>query len=811
MSKKKALEWGRIKDLDHNKVHEEAKQKADKAAAKVPTKVVKKNRGDIKGQNTERATPGSAPDAPRQESTPAGASPGKAKARESQPQPNSPKPLACLGDPTADLATTKSKSPPKPEYRENQNQTCKPPTTRKATAEAKKKANGKLKKKSRPPPQPVKFPQLISEEIDIDVEDEDEVEIISPVDKKQIKIPEKKNAQDTQKKNVAKITRVATPGTTPHPYSREGRAIPKTTPKPEGNRKPRRPTDPEPEVVILGSKRKIISREKRSDLNGKGWDNTKKNIRSILRLREKQKVYVTKDEKTGKRGGPDQDAINLQERMLQNHEIVILKEGQAGLVRDMTQAFKVRHGEEKLNPVQRARSRQKRKEKEARDKENNVPPAVPADGHVMHHVRLQKKRFLGKPVRKHLCGFAYEMRVARAKQRLEKESFPPLKKSVRIKPKDGRPSYTRHDPRIIEAMRNLRYEKRTQTPHDKSINKDFNEFVKKNLEDIKCVDLGDTDESETEIDNLPTPAPHLKVSLNNFLEAPNQMGNCSGEESDYDEDGTNILIKEEEQSEDSDAEGGYCHPNDKYNNRTRSVSTQVVTQTQTCSTATQYDTGMGSSETSSEDDEEDPPTEEVAKTARQLVVFNATHTFNSDLETAMALFQSLAKSKYNFKTADGTKKTCGIDFLNLIISKDAKVKIKNKQKRKGTGKKSPPGHIIAQEPDTDVLEIEISNDDKQLVKNHDPPAGSSDQAGERGRDRRKKIAIPHKVLGDGGKKKETKRKRESSKRDKCLKFYHEKHTDEDDIARSDWPSHQLLVLGLSKTHGKRPPPGGPQV
>ena len=142
-----------------------------------------------------------------------------------------------------------------------------------------------------------------------------------------MKIPEKKNAQGTQKNKSTKITRVATPGTNPHPYSCGGRTS--TSPKTEGAgiRKPKRPTDPEPEVLIIGSKRKIISREKRTPENCEAWDKSKKNIKGLLRLREKQRVYVTKDEKTGKRGGPDQDAINLQERMLQNHEIVILGEG----------------------------------------------------------------------------------------------------------------------------------------------------------------------------------------------------------------------------------------------------------------------------------------------------------------------------------------------------------------------------------------------------------------------------------------------------------------------------------------------------
>ena len=751
LSKRKAQEWGRVEDPDLNKEREEARLQANKTTASTTAKTVEKNKDQDQAQT------------------------------------------ATLG-----------KAPPKPD--KPRNQTVKPPTTRSTTAEdkrkAKAKANAKLPKKSKPLPPPVKFPQLDYEEIVVD--DEDEIEIISSEVKKQTKPPGTKSAQDTQRNKSSKITKVATPGSTPHPYSRGGKTS--SSPKTEGAgiRKPKRPTDPEPEVVTIGSKRITISREKRTAKNSRAWDMTKKNLRSILRLREKQRVYVSKDEKTGKRGGPDQDAINLQERMLQNHEIVILGDGQAALVRDMSVPFKVRHGEEKFSAVQRAKSRRKRKEKE----KIGIPAPVP-EGQVMQHVRLQKKRFMGKPVRKHTCGFAFELRAARARQKMIKESYPPLKKSVRIKPRDGRTPYIRHDPRVVEAARNLRYEKRAQTPHDKNINKDFNEFVKRGIEEIKLVDLGDTDsefEFGIEIDNEPSPAKHLRVGLANFLEAPNQMGNQSGEESDYDEYGTNILIKEETQSEDSEAEGGYCHPNDRH--RTRSVSTQANVQPLTCSKETQCDTGIGSTESSTEDDDE-PPTDETAKAARQLLMFNATQFLSADLETTVAFFQSLAKSKHSFKAADGTKRTCGVDFLNLNITKDAKVKIKNKRKRKGTGKKSSPGNINAQERDPDILEIGVSNEDKQLVKSTDPPAGPKEKAGERGRIREKKNATPQKELGDGGKKRETKRKRESSKKDKWLKFFHDKHTEEDDIARTDWASHQLLVLGLSKTHGKRPPPRGP--
>ena len=81
LPKKKALEWERIKGLDHNKVNEEARLKANREAAEITAKVVKKNKDDTRRQNIKDATPGSAQDGARQETPPAKASPGTAKAQ----------------------------------------------------------------------------------------------------------------------------------------------------------------------------------------------------------------------------------------------------------------------------------------------------------------------------------------------------------------------------------------------------------------------------------------------------------------------------------------------------------------------------------------------------------------------------------------------------------------------------------------------------------------------------------------------------------------------------------------------------------
>ena len=61
LSKKKAAEWAKIEDLDHNKVNLEAKLKASKAAAKITAETIAKNKSGRKKQNIEEATPGSAP------------------------------------------------------------------------------------------------------------------------------------------------------------------------------------------------------------------------------------------------------------------------------------------------------------------------------------------------------------------------------------------------------------------------------------------------------------------------------------------------------------------------------------------------------------------------------------------------------------------------------------------------------------------------------------------------------------------------------------------------------------------------------
>ena len=300
-----------------------------------------------------------------------------------------------------------------------------------------------------------------------------------------------------------------------------------------------------------------------------------------------------------------------------------------------------------------------------------------------------------------------------------KESIPPIKPSLTIKPKDGRRQYIRDDPRLTEALNSMNHTKRTQEPHDKNINPLFSPWVSKSVDEITLIQIDS--ENETEIDNEPEPTLSKKVSLSNFLARPGLLGNESGAESDFEEDGTLLIPKEEEKSVDSEAEDGYCHPDDRGRNTPRNLQQH---RPETCQTSTQVeaaDPAADSSDSPSDDDE--PPNVETVKTARKLVVFNSTQQLFEDTGVSTALLQALAKSRFKFKTAEGITKTCGEDFLDIDIPKDAKVR-SIRAKKKGTGKKSAPGHISAQERDPEVLVLEISDEENEILKD---PAASRDE------------------------------------------------------------------------------------
>ena len=189
-----------------------------------------------------------------------------------------------------------------------------------------------------------------------------------------------------------------------------------------------------------------------------------------------------------------------------------------------------------------------------------------------------------------------------------------------------------------------------------------------------------------------------------------------------------------------------------------------------------------------------------------MVVYNLNKILVEDPKAATALVQALAKSKFEFHVGRGITKKCGEDYFNVEIPKEAKVK-KHRGKEKGIGKKSAPGHNSAQDQDPDILDLEITKEDNEILNETDKPtAGPSNQAGEkkgdRGRKKEKEI-VPVKTDG------KPKRKRRSSPKHRWIKFFHAAGTPDAEKAKEDRRSHQLQVHGLPSEF-LEPTPAGPQ-
>ena len=210
---------------------------------------------------------------------------------------------------------------------------------------------------------------------------------------------------------------------------------------------------------------------------------------------------------------------------------------------------------------------------------------------------------------------------------------------------------------------------------------------------------------------------------------------------------------------------------------------------------------VADSDSPSED--ENTPNAETINAARKLVVFNINQQLMDDAGNSTALLQALAKFRFKFNTPEGVTKTCGEDFLNIDIPRDARVK-NAKTKGKVTGKKSNTGHNSAQERDQEILVLETPNEEiemlgKQAATKEKNPAGPS-KIEKEDRDRKE----------EKGKRKEqaeaTKRsdenktpKRKSSQRYRWINFYHEESSRAFKEAKEFRTSHQLLVHGLPKT------------
>ena len=210
---------------------------------------------------------------------------------------------------------------------------------------------------------------------------------------------------------------------------------------------------------------------------------------------------------------------------------------------------------------------------------------------------------------------------------------------------------------------------------------------------------------------------------------------------------------------------------------------------------------MADSDSPSED--ENTPNAETINAARKLVVFNINQQLMDDAGTSTALLQALAKFRFKFNTPEGVTKTCGEDFLNIDIPRDARVK-NAKTKGKVTGKKSNTGHNSAQERDQEILVLETPNEEiemlgKQAATKEKNPAGSSRKEREDRNKREEKGKKKEPTEAQKRSDENSPPKRKSSRRYLWINFYHEENSRAFKDAKEFRASHQLLVHGLPKT------------
>ena len=295
------------------------------------------------------------------------------------------------------------------------------------------------------------------------------------------------------------------------------------------------------------------------------------------------------------------------------------------------------------------------------------------NGQMVKHVRNVKQRYLLKEEMKYFRARYFGLRLAKAREKLKKESVPPLRKSVWIKGKNGKPGYIREDPRLTRALTALKHQMRVTVPVDEDVNPEWGPFEKrKNITDYPLIQIH-SDASDEEIEQDPAQEkPPTEVSLTTFFARSQLVGNQSGDESEFEPDGTQIIVKLEQKLDDSDIEElGHDDAQDPR----PGPSTPMLT------TSQRIQEGTDSSE------EEEPPPKEVVEAAREMVTYRLVRELSANPDSATAMLQVLQKIKLNFPTDNGETKSCGIDFMKIDIPKNAKVRRK-KDKGKGNGKKS---------------------------------------------------------------------------------------------------------------------------
>ena len=367
--------------------------------------------------------------------------------------------------------------------------------------------------------------------------------------------------------------------------------------------------------------------------------------------------------------------------------------------------------------------KKREKLKSKKRKERYIPP-----GQLVRHKRNLKRKYLGKELMKYVRSRYFQLRLAKARELLVKEAVPPLKPSVWIKSKNGRPGYMKEDPRLKRAITAMKHEIRVAIAMDENVNPEFGPFEKKNITEIQVNSNSDASDEELEQNPTEEVAPQ-EVSLSTFLVRSQLFGNQSGDELEFEKDGTPLLIKVEKKSDDSDDDGEVRPTPSTYARGGNSGRAAALNSGPGPSMATETTSPTNSGSEHSESSEEDnaqPPKKET-DASREIVAYKLLREISANPDTAIALIQALKSIKFEIPMDNGTSRRCGVDFMNIETPKNARIKRikrthRKREKYPGRGKGSSgegPGQESAQTPTTNEPDKNPTATAKKDAKNQE--------------------------------------------------------------------------------------------
>ena len=216
---------------------------------------------------------------------------------------------------------------------------------------------------------------------------------------------------------------------------------------------------------------------------------------------------------------------------------------------------------------------------------------------------------------------------------------------------------------------------------DENVKPELGPFEKKNITEYPLIQVNsNSDASDEELEQNPAEevAPQ-EVSLSTFLVRSQLFGNQSGNELEFEKDGTPLLIKVKKKSDDSD-DDEEVEPTPSTSagggNSGRSAamgsgpgSSMTMESTSPTNNGSEH---SDHSESSEEDNAQ--PSKEEANAAQEMVTYKLLKEISANPDTATALIQALTSIKFEIPMNNGTSRRCGVDFMNIEIPKNARIK-----------------------------------------------------------------------------------------------------------------------------------------